>query len=159
METAADLLSRRDHATGELSRKLRQRGFTPQEVSDTLTKLEENGYLSDTRFAENYARELMEKRLLGNFGAVMKMRERGIDEDLARAAVEAASAGNPEYQRALEVLERKYRIVPDASDGKTVPKAAAMLKRKGFAAASIRRAIQTFFTATNDDIIIDDTDD
>ena len=159
METAVDLLSRRDHAAGELSRKLHQRGFTPQEVSDTLKKLEENGYLSDARFAENYARELTEKRLLGNFGAVMKMRERGIDEGMARAAVDAVCADNPEYQRALTALERKFRIAPDASDGKVIQKAAALLKRKGYAAAAIRRAIKAFFTTTNDDIIIDDTDD
>ena len=157
LETAAGLLSRRDHASAELAVKLRDRGFTEDEVSDTIEKLEESGYLSDARFAENYARELTSLRYMGNFGAVMKMRQRGVDESLARDAVNAASENMPELQRAKDLLDRKFASRGEL-DEKLLRRAAGLLKRKGYASETIRKAMKYLKTSTNDDTVIDDTE-
>lgn len=58
-EKAVQLLARREHARKELELKLRQRGFQIGLIHDVLDELEEQGYLSDKRFAREKARSLI----------------------------------------------------------------------------------------------------
>ena len=60
-ETGVRLLARREHASGELRRKLRQRGFGEAAVEAALARLSECGYLSDERFVEVFVRNRCEQ--------------------------------------------------------------------------------------------------
>ena len=62
LELAAGMLSRRSQTKMELRKKLyRKSDADPQEIEDTLTRLEEMGYLSDRKFAEDFVRVMRDR--------------------------------------------------------------------------------------------------
>jgi len=51
---AMDLLARREHARGELERKLAAAGFDADIAADVLQRLADEGLQSDRRFVESF---------------------------------------------------------------------------------------------------------
>jgi regulatory protein len=51
---AVSLLARRDYASGELTEKLRERGFPAEEISQAVVDLRERRLLDDQRYAGNF---------------------------------------------------------------------------------------------------------
>ncbi len=60
------LLAQREHSQKQLLEKLSVRGFAEQHVQTVLTELAEEGWQSDLRFSESYARQ----RLAKGYGAL-----------------------------------------------------------------------------------------
>ncbi|MEW5838241.1 MAG: regulatory protein RecX [Pseudomonadota bacterium] len=56
-ELALRLLARREHACGELTRKLQQRGVAREQAAETIAELSAQGWQSDARFAEQFAQD------------------------------------------------------------------------------------------------------
>jgi len=80
-ESALRSLSRREHSASELARKLRAKGFPPEHISQALHELSQQGYLSDIRFTENYARY----RLNTGWGPVIivqELAEKGVSPEV-----------------------------------------------------------------------------
>ncbi len=85
-EAAMRLLVRREHAARELHLKLLQRGFEDDVIDPVLRRLEEEGSLSNQRFAEEFTR----KRVQQGYGPVRiraELRERGVDDGLIAASL------------------------------------------------------------------------
>jgi regulatory protein len=100
--TALGLLSRREHSARELQRKLRARGYSPDDIEALLQALKSERLLSDGRFAEEFVRQRVD-RGYGPLRIIAELRERGIDEAGAREALKAFEgdwAGRAERQRA-----------------------------------------------------------
>jgi regulatory protein len=104
-QTALRLLARREHSRKELARKLLQRGFAEIDIEPILDKLIASRALSDLRFAQSY----VYARLNKGFGPVRiahELRERGVDEDIAKQAL-------MEYQDEFPIMAqrvyKKYR--------------------------------------------------
>ncbi len=76
-----DLLARREHSRRELQTKLAQRDFPAEEITVALDRLEEDGLLSDQRFAEAYARQRVGKGY-GPLRIRQELRQRGVDDSL-----------------------------------------------------------------------------
>ena len=82
-----DLLSRREHAVAELSRKLIEKGFDEIFVIEALAVLVKDGLLSDARYAESYVRFRMNR----GFGPVRirdELRQRGVSSELVSEYVD-----------------------------------------------------------------------
>lgn len=90
--TAMDLLARREHGRVELTRKLRQRGATPELIDPVLDRLTEEGLLSESRYLESFVsyrarsgygplriREELGQRGLQRSDIEQALRESGID--------------------------------------------------------------------------------
>jgi regulatory protein len=80
-QVAVKLLARREHSATEISRKLQQREFSPNEIADALVELQQGDWQSDERYAEAYIRS----RRLKGFGPIriaMELKERGVDENV-----------------------------------------------------------------------------
>lgn len=76
-----DALARREHSHKELLQKLSQKGYPEEAVSDVLQELEDDGLLSDERFAEAYVNARRNK----GYGPVriqVELRERGVAAQL-----------------------------------------------------------------------------
>lgn len=56
-DMALRLLTRREHGAGELARKLQQRGVSREQAHEVIAELAEQGWQSDARFAEQFARD------------------------------------------------------------------------------------------------------
>ena len=83
-DKAISLLSIRMHTTGELQRKLRQRGFSAGEIFSILRRLEELDFLNDQKFAEIFVDNLKRYKDWGYFGIKAKLQQRLVSADTVK---------------------------------------------------------------------------
>ena len=76
-----DLLARREHATGEMRKKLIGKGIAAPLVDAALEKLVAEGLLSDRRFVEAFLLS-RKNRGYGPLRIQAELRQRGIDDEL-----------------------------------------------------------------------------
>ncbi len=114
-DAALSLLSRREHSSAELKRKLAQKGYDRGEIEKIIEYCGEFGYLSDGRFAAAFARELIERKLASDRAALAKLASRGASRGDAEEAVKTASELFPEELR-VEALLAKWGVTPPDDD-------------------------------------------
>lgn len=135
-DRALYLLSRRDYTKKELSEKLRK--AAGREVcAATADRMEELGLVDDESLAVRYAREYCFVRHYPKRRAVQKLREKGIDRDVAAEAVEKIEADD--LQAALAFLERKCYTQKDEQNRRKIADA---LARYGFDYDTVRSALR-----------------
>ena len=101
-EHAADFLSCRDYTGGELLEKLLRKGHDPQNAKDAVFRMSESGYLNDAKFSENYVQKAVQQGK-GKYRIAQELIRKGVNAEVAQAAVEAASQGTDEreFDRAI----------------------------------------------------------
>jgi len=120
-------VARREQSSASLRRRLARRGVAAATADDAVGRLEHAGLVDDARFAARRAESLSD-RAHGDEAIRWRLREEGVPEELAAAAVEALE---PEAVRAR-------RIVAARGHG---AKTARELARRGFAEAAIEEAL------------------
>lgn len=73
------MLARREHSAFEIRRKLKQKDFSDSEIEAVVEQLQQEGLLSDDRYAESYIRMRMDKGY-GPLRIALELRERGVAE-------------------------------------------------------------------------------
>ena len=134
---ALRLLARREHSRYELAMKLRQRKIEPEVYEPVLDEYEEEGWLSDERFAEVYTRQRVELgygplRILG------ELQQRGIHwtpEQLQQMS-DQQWVEQAEDQRA-----RRFGLADIRDDWDKKVRQARFLSRRGFTAEQVERAL------------------
>jgi regulatory protein len=112
---AVRLLSRREHSALEIRDKLHKRDFDEAEIEQTISELQQGGWLSDERFAEAYIR----MRQLKGFGPIriaMELNERGVKESIVDNYLQA---DDDAWQQGLEqqyLKKYKNRSIADYND-------------------------------------------
>lgn len=104
-EICLRLLARREHSRKELAEKLRLRGFSSDESQAVLDRLAEQGWQSDERYAECFARQ----RIQNGYGPVKiayELQQRGGGEVDLDALVAELKCDWMELAR--QVYSRKY---------------------------------------------------
>ena len=135
-DKAVQLLSIRLHTTGELRRKLEQRGFENAEILPVLRKLEELGFLDDQRFAEIFTDNLKRYKDWGYYAVKAKLAARLVPGETA----EAALAGFYTPDEELAVAQRLYKKL-STQGRKTREQIMRSLASKGFRSDTIRRIL------------------
>ncbi len=134
---AVRLLSRREHSAFEIRDKLQKRDFDETEIAQTISELQQGGWLSDERFAEAYIR----MRQLKGFGPIriaMELNERGVDECIVD---EYLHADDDAWQQVLvQQYQKKYKnkVIADYSDK---AKRIRFLQYRGFPLDQIYRVV------------------
>lgn len=88
---ALRLLERCDRSESQLREKLKQRGFTSSAITAAVERCYEYRYLDDHRYALGRARTLMRNGKGVGERILADLRQRGIADDLARAALDEVS--------------------------------------------------------------------
>ncbi len=135
---ALELLARREHTAQEIMRKLEQRGYRPEVISECVIKLKDDNSIDETRFAAYYIESRLRRSPRGRPAVVAELVQRGIDRALAENAVDSYEAEHP--GAFAEALHRALRKV--GRDTTSPEKIARRLARRGFAAGEVRRAIE-----------------
>ena len=132
---AMDLLSRREHSRKQLCAKLSQRGFENDEITAALDKLQCENLLNDSRFAESYVNQ----RIQRGYGPVrirQELGERGITADLIQLHMDSIEQNWSDLMREQRV--KKYGAeIPQ--DFKEKMKQARFLQNRGFSPESVMR--------------------
>lgn len=135
-----DLLYRSSKTKKQLKRKLIEKEFTETVSERVVETLEENGFINDLTFAEQF----IETRSVryGVYRLRQELRLKGVDDDLINKALESSEQSS-EYDRALEI--GKKRLVQYLSDPKEkiYSKMVAYLSRKGFAYDVVKKVVNS----------------
>jgi regulatory protein len=133
LELSYAYLNRRERTVGEVRGHLQQKGIAGDLIDASIRTLTDQGYLDDRRFAQMF---VADKRALEHWGSErirIRLQARGIDRDLAEAALlGGVDDGDPdtELERALEVLRRRYASAP--RDRRERERALGVLLRRGY---------------------------
>ena len=100
-----DLLARREHGRVELTRKLRQRGASPEMIEEALDRLTEDGLLSEARYLESF----VSYRARSGYGP-LRIREELSQRGLQRGDIELAlrESGIDWQEQLQDVWRRKF---------------------------------------------------
>lgn len=103
---AFNYLGYRARSVGEVRERLLRYGYGEQTVQEVVERLQELGYLDDRQFARDVAGERSGK--YGPKRVLDDLRRSGVDEDLAREAVEEEFSELSELDAARAAAERRY---------------------------------------------------
>ena len=132
-----DLLARREHGRVELTRKLRQRGATPELIEPELDRLTDEGLLSEARYLESF----VSYRARSGYGPV-RIREELGQRGLVRAEIEQAlrECGIDWREQMENVWQRKFGQLAQTPEERA--KQMRFLQYRGFSSEAIRRALR-----------------
>jgi regulatory protein len=133
-DRALALLARREHSRVELARKLALHG-EPEEIAALLDDLQHHGQLSDARFAESLAHARAGK--YGSRHLAQELREKGVGEALAAAAVQEARDGD--LAAARSAWQKKFGTPP--ADAREKARQYRFLLGRGFPSEIVRRVV------------------
>jgi regulatory protein len=135
-DKALGLLARREHSRRELKTKLRQSGYEGEETRAAIDRLGEQHYQDDERFAE----VLVRSRAAQGYGPQRiraELKTHAVPDERIRQLLDAADV---DWEAsALDQLRRRYGG-KGVSDPAERARRAQFLLRRGFAAATVRRA-------------------
>jgi regulatory protein len=135
-DKALGLLARREHSRRELKTKLRQSGYEGGEASAAIDRLGEQNYQDDDRFAE----VLVRSRAAQGYGPQRiraELKTHAVPDARIRDLLDEAEV---DWEAsALDQLRRRYGG-KGAADPAERARRAQFLLRRGFAAATVRRA-------------------
>lgn len=141
--SALNSLDYRDHSEKEIRAKL-LRKHDADYVDEAVEKLIELDLVNDERYAENYARELFERKKFGRMRIKSELRAKGISADIANAAVEELfEEEEPDnVQRIVDIIGKRYYNRMNDEVGRK--KVFSALQRMGYSFSDIREAMSEF---------------
>lgn len=141
-DAALRLLSYREHSQKELLNKLNAKGFEPSDIQPVLNELAEQGWQSDTRYAESYTRHRLKK----GFGALAihhELKQNGILHfDIDAVLLDVADDW---LVLITQVYEKKYGTHQKLSLAEHAKRSRFLLQR-GFSSALIQQFFKSFNT-------------
>jgi regulatory protein len=136
---ALQMLASRALPAREVIRRLQRKGHAPEAAQAAIVSLAGTGLLDDAEFARHYARTRVRQKRVGPGRLVADLRRLGVDERVARLAVDEALAADGVNTTALlrEAAARKLRTLKGAPPADARRRLSAYLRRRGFAAAEV----------------------
>ncbi len=156
LNRAVRLLAVRARSCYEIEKRLADACYLDDTVEMVLEKLRGEGFVNDAAFAAQWAGD-RSARQIGSARILYELRQKGVDEAIARQAVEALEdKRQAESAAALAAkLWKRYRAYP-AADARR--KAMAAMQRRGYAYAEAERALHCATDADGADGAYDDED-
>jgi len=100
-EAALRLLAVRPRSAAELARRLQMKGYGPEVAEEVIGRLRELGMIDDAAFAGMLARDRVRLRPQGSRRLANELRQKGVDEETARAAIRETLASEETDDREL----------------------------------------------------------
>ena len=138
LRKAGMLLAQRDYTCMRLREKLLAGGFDPETVEETLESLREARYLDDRRYAYNYVQLHREDR--SRLRIRTDLENRGVPDDVIGEVMREEHSTQAEVRQILKLM-RKRGFDPSSAAWEERRKMQAYLYRKGYAASSVRSAM------------------
>jgi regulatory protein len=130
MARALHYLGYRARSEKEVRERLRRYGYDEETVAGVIGRLKELGYLDDAEFARLQVREKARKKY-GKRRVSAELRRSGVDDEVAREAVEEEYTGRSELKTAFSVASRRYNRGGSDAEARRVY---GFLMRRGYSA-------------------------
>lgn len=133
-ECALSLLEYADRTEQELRQKLRDRGYSQEEIDEAVSFLMEYGYVNDAAYAERYIRS--QASCKSRRSLRMELEKRGVAREVIDQGLE--EEGIDEKAQIRRFLEKKGYQPGEASDPAKKRKIMAALARRGYSYDAVR---------------------
>ena len=134
------MLARGELSAAQVRQRLERKGFTGEQLTAALEKLQQTGALDDLRAAQALARRSAHVRMHGRLRALREIEGRGISRELARQAVDAVYAELDEQALLERALARHGRSA--AADPAAQRRLYQRLVRQGFDGGGVVQALR-----------------
>jgi regulatory protein len=157
-EYAVSALARKMRSIRDLKRLMRTRaeeGEAGDRAMDhVVARLKELNYLSDTRFAADYARLRKENERFGRRRVQQDLVQKGIHKDLVASTLATTYEDVDEVALAREYIARKRMKRPEGDDAKKqAARVMGRLMRAGFSAGAVFKVLREW------NVEVDETDE
>lgn len=151
-EAAVRALASRSRSEVELRRLLSRKIEPPtaERIDKVIARLQELGYLSDVRLAENFVESRQKQAHLGSRRVAQELRRRGVSADVVEDTVERAYSEVDELQLAQAFAEKKrlFRAKSGTTqapikDPKETARILRALTRAGFSLGTCWKVVRT----------------
>jgi regulatory protein len=141
LAAALRILTRRDHSCSELSRKLIDRGFSPDQIEWAVSECLRLHYLDDARFADMYANGLQRKGY-GCHRIQDKLIAKGLASQVIATCLENCCREKFQIQSCRQAMFKKIKSNQRIDDSvKVKAKLYRFLFNRGFSPAVIRQVM------------------
>lgn len=134
-------LSRRDHSSFELRRKLSKKGIESSIITDVLDDLDQKGFLNDEDFALKFATDKAEFKQWGPVKIKHALRRKGVDRSTAEKVVQKVVNNLEQHQICVDlIVKRKRHFLRETDEFKRKQKIYRYLAGKGYMSSVINKA-------------------
>jgi regulatory protein len=146
MSVAIKFLSYRARGTKEVEEKLKEKGFGPSEIKQTIDRLTGAGYLNDEVFARERASLRLRVKHWGAMKIASELKTKGVSSEIiGKVLGEVNEALETETAlKALEKWARKNRVTLKKEKKGLILKAMRHLKSRGFSTSVISSTLKDF---------------
>jgi len=127
-DSAMYFLSRRDHGTFELTRKLRLKGYEVEDIDFAIQYCSDNNYLDDLRYAKSQVRQHIAKKQ-GTNRIKQALKQNRVSDEVIIVALEHEKVDW--YDLAKQAFKKKFNSKV-AEDKKEYAKQVRFLQYRGF---------------------------
>lgn len=136
---ALNLLSFRPRASGELERKLREKGYSPESAEAAVTRMHDLGYLNDADFANRWIENRQEHKPRSRRLLQQELRHKGIDGEVIEEAM--AEVEIDEVADALQIALKKAGSMQALDQQTRHRRLSGFLGRRGYGFDVIRKVL------------------
>jgi regulatory protein len=138
---ALRLLKFRPRSEAELKNRLAEKGFGDETVRAVVEEMRRAGLVGDARFAR-YAAAQAAVKPVGRRLILNRLRGKGIAPELAEEAVQAATEGKEDLERAREAASRRATALEGLSREAAQRRLFGYLSRRGFSSEIIWKVVR-----------------
>jgi len=140
MDAAGSLLEKRARTERDLTERLSHRGYDEPTIASTMASLKRLGLVDDAAYARDWIATRTGSRAMGRAGFVALLEEKGIDHEMAEAAIDAS--GHDDETAAVEYARANLKRLSGLSPPRQAAKLQRMLASRGFEEDAIGVAIK-----------------
>ena len=144
LNTALRILTRRDHSRYELTRKLKQRGYSREVIDEALSSCERLDYINDERTARVYIRQL-KRKAYGKKRIQLELNKKGLRGDRIASILDQNVSEADERETAERIVKKNSKRFEREKDlQKRRDKIYRFLQARGFSREIITETIKFF---------------
>jgi regulatory protein len=132
------MLARREHSAFEIRRKLQQKDLAAAEIEEAIGRLQQEGLLSDARYAESYI-NMRKGKGYGPLRIALELKERGVAESDYR---EYLLADDMDWWSVLKAAYAKKYGDTRSTDYREKARRMRYLQYRGFALDMIHELVE-----------------
>lgn len=147
-DKAVNLLTFKDRTTQEITKRLKENGYSSDEIEETVEKLTYYGYLNDENYTISYIKDNTSKkgkRLIAN-----ELSQKGIQKEIIADILSDSEID--EISTIREIMGRRYRDT-DLSDEKVYRRLVGFFLRRGFSYDNVMKVIKDNDFYVEEDVI------
>jgi len=147
LNSALRILTGRDHSKSELKRKLKQRGFSPEDIAKAVSECERLDYINDERTARVFIDQMIRKGC-GLNRIRHEMNKKGLQGQRIENILCEIESDIDEAQGAQRILQKHIKRFERENDlKKRRDKMYRFLYARGFSQDTIRKLIKKYESA------------